>query len=75
MAEAGMDIDAKVDDAATFRVCLNPQVISNVQPHAIEAFQRHFADWFPGPVLYEQGTEVNFIPRNRELHSSIAFHR
>ena len=44
--------------ACRFKVCINPAVTEGLAPDELEALQREFAGWFPGPDLLEAGTEV-----------------
>jgi hypothetical protein len=54
-------VGAASDDV--FRVWLNPNVTASLPPGDVDALQREFADWFPGPVLLPVGTEVRLIPQ------------
>ena len=44
----------------TFTICLNPAVTAGHTPSNLEALQREFADWHPGPVLLPPETEIRY---------------
>jgi hypothetical protein len=62
-------VAAASDDV--FRVWLNPNVTASLPPGYVDALQREFADWFPGPVLLPVGTEVRLIPQQDTAYRNL----
>ena len=69
-ASASATFDADKCDSF-FTVCLNPAVTAGHTPSDLEALQREFADWFPGPVLLTPETEI----RCRDKWGKVVKHR
>ena len=72
-AVAGMDVESVVGENSgssaavavtsnsVFRVYMNPSVVASHEPGNVEVLQCELADWFPGPVLFERGTQVRLV--------------
>ena len=64
VAAAGMHLQAAASGGDIFKVCLNKDILGHLLqwPAELEALQREFADWSPGPVLLDPGTAVELRP-------------
>jgi len=64
VAATGTHPEAVASGRDIFKVCLNKDVVGHLLqvPAELEALQREFADWSPGPVLLASGTAVVLRP-------------
>jgi len=66
----GMDLDPS---EVHFKVCLNEDITRELSLQDLEAMQREFADWYPGPVLLRKGDPVTMRPAGDKQHQGKAF--